>query len=76
MRVSIEKHHRDRVFQLTQQLGSDNPSVAVNYILGLWASGQLASPPAFAVSPTLPSPARASDDEFAALLDWGTISNA
>lgn len=71
MRVSIEKHHRDRIHRLMQQLGTDNPSVAVNYILGLWASGQLSSPPPPNSVP-LTSPATQTDDEFAGLLDWGT----
>ena len=75
MRVSIEKHHRDRVSQLAQQLGSDNPSVAVNYILGLWASGQLGPSPLNSIPPASPQQ-QSNDDEFAALLDWGSSTNS
>lgn len=72
MRVSIEKHHRERINRLAQQLGTDNPSVAVNYILGLWASGQLSNTLPSSTPTAIPAPA-ATDDEFAALLDWGTV---
>ncbi|MBW4419823.1 MAG: hypothetical protein KME13_11410 [Myxacorys californica WJT36-NPBG1] len=68
MRVTIAKNHHEKVTQLASELGSaDDPKVAVNFIINLWAQGQLGVPkPRTSQQPTL----SVQEDEFAAIADW------
>jgi hypothetical protein len=58
MRANIEAHHQPDIQALMVQLGTTNPSVAVNFIVSLWRTGPTVPPPS-KPSPASPSPAAA-----------------
>jgi hypothetical protein len=39
MRATIEAHNQDAIASLMQQLGTQNPSVAVNHVIHLYKTG-------------------------------------
>jgi hypothetical protein len=65
MRATIDKHNEPLVARVMETLGTDNPSVAVNYLLNHYAmGGNSQSPPA-------PPKTQAADDYGLTFEDWG-----
>ena len=66
MRITIDKGFRPLIQEVMQQIGTTDPKLAVNHIIGSWAaSRQAAQPPEDSVAST-----DIEDDEFSELTDW------
>ena len=69
MRITIEKGFQPLIKQVMQDIGVDDPRLALNHILGLYAASQKGhSPPASPHSPE--SPETPDEDDFTVLTDW------
>jgi hypothetical protein len=64
MRATIEPHNQAAITALMEQFGTTNPSVAVNFIIHLYRTGQQATPIGNTAKP-------AAADGFDDVADWG-----
>lgn len=67
MRITIDKGYRPLIQKTMQDLGVDDPRLALNHILGTYAASQNGGHP-MALPQT--ATAAATDDEFSQLTDW------